>query len=331
MRLLGKGRLQRDVPTAHYVRLMQRWNLEELPAAALRMLGEGGDPASDTWLCLDPVHLTVDRRGVKLADPAALALSAADDQALRDAVAPLFADVGELSATRPGHWHLRLAEACHLVTHALPDAIGGYVDPSLPGGHAGAPWRRRLAEAQSALHHHPVNRAREAADRPPVNYLWPWGEGRVAGRLTAPFDAIWSNDTVLLGLALASAIAGRQRPPALETGDGRIAAVIDDLAAPARNLDALAWREALASVEQDWFAPAVEALMNGRCRSLHLAAFGADASLDLRVSRIDLLKFWRRPQPLSRLAAQETRGVVPGAASPPGGSKPRSGASGGEI
>ncbi|HEX8964074.1 MAG TPA: hypothetical protein VF801_13815 [Rhodocyclaceae bacterium] len=302
MRVLGQGRLHRDIPTAHYVRVMQRWELEELPAAALRLLGEGGAPGSDDWLCLDPVHLSVDRRGVKLDDPAALALTAAEDAELRAAAAPLVAGLGELSATVPGHWYLRLAEDCHLVTRALPEAIGRYVDPALPGGSAGARWRRLLAEAQTVLHHHPVNRAREAAGQVPANHLWAWGEGRIETRFVAPFDALWTRDTVLQGLARASGIAGREPPAAFEAAAGRIAAVVDKLAAPARDLDALAWREALADLERDWIVPALDALRRGRCSSLHIAAFGEDASLDIDVSRLDLMKFWRRPQPLARLA-----------------------------
>jgi hypothetical protein len=274
-----------------------------LPAAALRLLGEGGEPGDEDWLCLDPVHLDVDRRGVKLADPAALALDAGEDAALREALAPLFTDLGQLSATLPGHWHLRLADDRGLVTRALPDAVGDYVDPALPGGNSGARWRRLLADAQTILHAHPVNRARDSAGKIVVNHLWAWGEGRLPGSIAAPFDTLWTRDTVLLGLARASGIAGRPLPAAFEAGRGSIAAVIDDLAAPSRALDALAWCEALERIEHDWIAPALDAVMGGRCAALHVTAFGPDASLDVDINRLDLLKFWRRPQPLARLAA----------------------------
>ncbi len=300
--LLGKARLHRDLPATHYVRIMQRWNLEELPAAALRLLGEGGAPGEQPWLCLDPVHLAVDRHGVKLEDPAALALSPAEDAALRTALAPLFADVGELSATAPGHWHLRLAGSCELVTRPLPEAVGQAVDPALPSGRDGAHWRRLLAQAQTALYDHAVNRAREAAGRPAVNSLWPWGEGRLDADLAAPFDALWTTDTVLLGLARASGIAGFEPPRRFETAAGRVVAVLDNLVGPARSLDALAWRDALAGLERDWIAPAVDSMRRGRCDVLHIAAFGPDTSLDIHAGRLELLKFWRRPRPLATLA-----------------------------
>ena len=73
-RLLGRGR---------------RWSLpgeeawqadmfdldEPLPAAALRLLGDGGWPGDATWLCLDPVHLRVAERMIIVDDPSRLALT----------------------------------------------------------------------------------------------------------------------------------------------------------------------------------------------------------------------------------------------------------------
>ena len=301
--LLGHGRLHRDAPAAHYDRLMQRWNLGDFPAAALRLLGEGGAPGDAYWLCLDPVHLSVDRRGVKLDDPAALALSAAEDAALRETLAPLFADLGELSAAVPGHWYLRLASPCELVTLPLPQAAGYEVDPALPGGHDGMPWRRLLAEAQTLLHEHAVNQEREAAGKPVANSLWPWGPGPLATPLAAPFDAVWSDDPILLGLAAASGLAGSKPPPTYENARGNVLAVIDDLTSPARRLDAIDWRETLTRLERNWFTPVTQAMHNGRRKALHVAAFGPDASLELDVGHYDLLKFWRRSLPLTRLAA----------------------------
>lgn len=302
-RLLGCGRLHRDAPAEHYDRLMQRWNLELLPAAALRLLGSGGNPGADFWLCLDPVHLSVNRRGVKLGDPDILGLTAVEDAALRATLDTHFAPLGELSASAPGHWNLRLHTPCELVTQPLPHAAGFDVDPALPAGVDGQQWRRLLAEAQSLLHDHPVNRAREAAGQPLINSLWPWGPGQLIAPLQAPFHALWSRDPVALGIALASGIAGELPPDAYREGKGNILVILDELITPARSLDALAWRNTLTRLERDWFAPLLEALRNGRCRAVHIAAFGPDASLDLDVAQADLWKIWRRPKPLTSLAA----------------------------
>lgn len=301
-RLIGRGRLQRDVPAAHYDRLMQRWNLEALPAAALRLLGEGGTPGEADWLCLDPVHLAVDRRGVKLDDPELLDLTAEENAALVAALAPLFEELGALSSAAPGHWYLRLDEPLKLVTLPVMQAAGLHVDAALPSGKDGMRLRHLLAEAQTLLHDHPVNRAREAAGQPVINSVWPWGQGRLAPLLAAsPFDTIWSTDPVLRGLAQASDISGGDLPTPFTGAEGNTLAVVDSLAGPARRFDALAWCEALQALERDWFAPALAALRGGRCTALRIAGFGPDASVDVELGRADAFKFWRRPLPLARL------------------------------
>jgi hypothetical protein len=259
-------------------------------------------PADEAWLCLDPVNLSVSRRAVKLEDPAALALTAIEDRTLREALAPLFAELGELSALTPGHWYLRLKQPCELVTQPLPQAAGREVDPALPGGKEGIRWRRLLAEAQMLLHDHAINQAREAAGQPVVNSLWPWGAGELTLPLVSPFAAVWSDDPLVLGLARASGLTGGAPPACYEHGDGDTVVIIDDLSAAARRLDALAWREALAGLEKRWFAPLLTALRGGRCRGLHLAAFGPDASLALDIAPLDVWKFWRHPRPLAELA-----------------------------
>lgn len=301
-RLLGCGRLRRDSASGHYDRLREHWTLAALPAAALRLCGEGGAPGGDDWLCLDPVGLSVGRRAVRLDDPATLALAAAEDAALREALAPLLAGFGELHGLTPGRWYLRLKQDCELVTQPLPEAIGYEIDPALPAGRDGARWRRLLAEAQMLLHDHPVNRLREAAGRPVASSLWPWGQGRLALPLAAPFSAVWSSDPAILGLARAADIPGRTPPARYEPAAGHTLAVIDELAAPARRLDALAWRETLADLEARWFAPLQAALRSGRCRRLQFEAFGPGTRLALDVTPFDLWKPWRRPRPLAELA-----------------------------
>lgn len=301
-RLLGHGRVGGGGPLDLGAWAARRWNLPALPAAALRVLAAGGDPGDDAWLCLDPVHLEVHRRGVRLADPHELGLDAAEDQALRADLAPLFAGVGELDARAPGRWELRLAAAAELETHSPTLAAGRDVDPTLPGGRDGPRWRSLLAEAQSLLHGHAVNRRRDAEGRPRINSLWPWGHGALPRNLAAPFDAIWSADPLLQGLARAGGAAAAPSPTVFAAAPGRILAVLDGLSSPALGLDAHAWRKALAHIENEWFAPTLAALRRGDCRSLTLVGLGPEASVEVAVARRDLWKFWRSPRPLVELA-----------------------------
>ncbi|WP_126445549.1 hypothetical protein [Sulfuricystis multivorans] len=252
-KLLGRGR-RRTLPDDALAHL---FGLDSLPAAALRRLG-AGKAAPDEWLCLDPVRWQVGARGVTLDDPARLALNEEESAALLEAVQPLFADWGELSASAPGHWELHLTRPLSLQTVPLPAAIHQPIDPDLPGGNDGLTWRRRIAEAQTILFAHPVNRRREEANLPTANSLWPWGQGRLPESPPTGFSAVCSDDPVVIGLCRHAGIARRQVPERFDPGEGNILVTLDSLAHPARSLDALRWREALTRLERDWLAPALE-------------------------------------------------------------------------
>jgi hypothetical protein len=161
-----------------------------------------------------------------------------------------------------------------------------------------------LAEAQTVLHAHPVNRAREAHNKPLVNSLWPWGQGRLPNDIQANFLAVWSGDPVIAGLCAHAGMTCQTPPDRYQSVDGRVLAIIDSLATSARTLEALAWREALLVFERDWLAPAVAALKRGECDGLRLigARFGSPpASVAFELKRSDLLRFWRKPLPLTEL------------------------------
>lgn len=295
-RLLGRGR---------------RWSLpgeeawqadmfdldEPLPAAALRLLGDGGWPGDATWLCLDPVHLRVAERMIIVDDPSRLALTAEEDAALRQAVAPLFEPLGEMVAPRPGHWHLRMTAPAMIETRPLYQAAGRPAEPTLPGGADGPAWRKLLAEAQPLLHAHPVNRVREANGRPTVNTLWPWGPGRLPAPAShgtrRSFDRIWADEPILKGLAVRAGISCETPPARFTMASGRVLARLDHLSGSLAYFDAMSWREALTRLEADWLAPALAALRSGRCGRLTLIATGHDRATALAATPHDLWRFWR--------------------------------------
>lgn len=283
--------------------LAQRFGLTQLPAAAARKVGAGGT-AEGAWLCLDPVRWRVAAQGVTLDDPARLALTAEENAALLAAVAPLFADWGTLESSAPGCWELSLRQALALETQALPEAVGQPVDPRLPGGPDGPAWRRRLAEAQMLLHAHPANRVREAAGRPVVNSLWPWGAGRLPARPSCDYGEIWSGDPTLVGLCRLAGGVGHPPPARFALPGKALLAQIDGLAAPARELDALQWRAALLACTDDWLAPAMAALKRGARTSLELIGSrlgGTPETIAWTLRRGDLLRFWRKPRSLEAL------------------------------
>lgn len=296
-RLLGRARLR---PLAgEDAWLAAAFGVEApLPAAALRLLGDGGRPGRDEWLCLDPVHLRLQEWAVIPDEPDSLALSVEEDAALRDAVAPLFADFGELVASAPGRWHLHLARPADIETRPLSDAVGRAVEPTLPGGPLGAEWRRRLAEAQPILHTHQVNRLRVQAGRTTVNHLWPWGGGRLPVRANKAFDRVLTGDPVLRGLATLAGCTVAEPPSQYRAEPGRTLAKLDQLAGASVSRDAMAWRQALAQLEADWFSPAVAATAGGVSRRLTFVA-GGERAFEATASGAGLWRFWKPPVKLA--------------------------------
>ena len=113
----------------------------------------------------------------------------------------------------------------------------------------------------------------------------------------------------MLGLALAQGIDAERLPSKFRIPPGRSTlALFDELAAPARLGDALAWRDALAGLEAAWLAPALAALRGGRLDALRLLAPGEPNNVECVVRRGDLWKFWRKPRALmDAFAATESR------------------------
>ena len=213
-------------------------------------------------------------------------------------LAPTFAALGEISLLAPQVWNLRLSAAAPSFAE-LGQAVGRAVAP-LPVRADHAPWRQALNEAQMLLHAHPVNQAREAAGKPQVNSLWPWGGGRLPAPTSCHLDKVWSADPVIQGMAQVQGIENASLPDAYVPGNDRSTlASFDGLAAPSRLGDALAWRDALVQLESAWLAPAVAAMRSGKLDTLRLLSPGEYNSVELSVSRAGLWKFWRKPRLLA--------------------------------
>ncbi len=303
--LLGRGRrfdLRRDWFAAAF------GQSGALPAAAIRKVGAGETAAGTPWLCLDPVHLEVKREGILLGDRAELDLNETETTALIAAMQPLWADWGTLSASRPAQWELQLSRSLLLDTRPADDAIGLPVDPALPGGPDGAAWRRLLVEAQMILHAHPVNREREARGQPIINSLWPWGFGSLSDSSepkATDFELAWSDDAVLAGLCAHAGIPCSSPPISFQLPSRNVFCQVNHLLKPARSKDAIGWRQALLTIEQDWLVPALTALKRGECKSVRLigtGVHGAERAVVYSLVRQNFWRFWCRPAPLVELA-----------------------------
>lgn len=301
--LLGKGRL---LP-APYASAEAWWcayfgiDSGELAAAPLRLSAAGMDTGDSLWLCADPVHLQTGQHGAMLKDPASLLVDADEAVQLHAALAPLFADVGELVLTTPSQWHLRVTT----VPPALPARLHDLVEQSavalLPPGDAGRHWRQLINEAQMRLHAHPLNAAREARGQMPVNSIALWGGGRRPALQVKTRRALLSDDPIVAG---AGKLAGLpvQAPSPRFTGTAAGCIVHWDRLLPAaRSHDALAWREGLQQLNDDWLAPALAALLSGKLGRIELHGFGDAEGIALTLAPRDRFRFWRKPRRLETL------------------------------
>jgi hypothetical protein len=212
----------------------------DTPAVAAWKAQAAGLDGRLGWALLTPIHLAVGSDQISAHNPADLQLDAMASQAL-------FGALSELWPTAEGwtsHW---LSPTEWLVAH---DSLAGLHSASLDrviarSVDAWMPEARRLRtlqnEAQMLLHSHPLNDAREAQGRLPINSVWISGSGSDMGhplpadllideRLRAPLLAgnwaAWAEAWVALDagpIAAALARAQADQPVSLTLCGERLA------------------------------------------------------------------------------------------------------------
>ena len=258
-----------------------RFSGNEIPAAALRHHCHAGDTAGGTWLCADPAYVRSEATGARLMAWPMGDLSDAEAEALAGMLRSLLSDAGALQADTATDWCVRLTGDRPLASFTSPDdALGASLIDVLPEGEAGRPWRRLFNELQVALHAHPVNAARAAAGKLPVNALWFWGAGSLPDSVDTRLAVVASTDDVVRGLAkLAGAVRVEPLPDALESADVRGEALLD-LQRPGDRESATEW---LTTFER-W-------LRTHRFDAVALAFAGGECC---RMRHAHRLRFWRR-------------------------------------
>jgi hypothetical protein len=311
--LLSQGRVSATAPTPldnTHTLLHAASQPDTLrPAAALRRLGLGAAPDDAHWLCLDPIHLGISERGHALQAAQQLHITQAESDSLLADIAPMLAELGELSADTPHHWHLRLSHPSDKTasSNALPHAISAQPDLTL---RLPRRWQQVLNDIQMHLHTHPINLARDHRGIPRINSLWPWGEGALEPistdtRITT--HTLYAHNPIVRGWAAHHGL--HSKPPYdnfhdLDPGESSLI-MIDDLKPFASTGDAQGWRLALQSLDARWLTPLAKQSPSPQ-RTIHLIfpARHTAAYLDLTPTRSDWLKrLFRRPRPATSLDA----------------------------
>ena len=309
--LIARGRRTRAPASGPERWLLERFGVprqRDWPAAPYSLLADGGSPGSDSWICADPVHLRFERNRLILADSTQFRITREEAAALAGSINNHFGDSFIVQPLQARRWYARLPACPDIETTPLSSVRGGAIEAALPHGPDAMRWQACTNELQMLLHDHPINLAREARGELPVNSVWLWGAGRLPppDRPSArPFQHVAASDPLARGLAQASGAQSQERAAnarvwlaqAGQAGIGLV--VLDSLAAPSRYQQADARREALATLELDWFAPLLAALRQGSIGMLTLHLLGLEHALQVEVTRSDLRRFWRRRQPLA--------------------------------
>ncbi len=250
--------------------------------------GRGGH-----WLLATPVHLIAGLERVHLHPEGPLAVDAGERAALEHAFTASFGEAGmRLEFDERGEGYIEMPHGIDATTHDPAEALGRVVDEYLPTGPDAGLLKRLMTEIQMWLHVQPLNAAREAAGRLPVNALWLWGAVPEEPAVTLPssLPALWSTDAYLVGLWRA---AGEQtQGPGeavslwLSRGARRTAASL--------SLSTMGTSAAgLAGTDRDWFEPLLHALGMRRLDEVELWIAGRAALLAQR----DRWRVWRRARP----------------------------------
>lgn len=296
--LIARGRRKRGAAVSREIWLFERFAVDrqrDWPVAPYTLLADGGSPGRHFWMRADPVHMRVSRDGLRLAGGTGLELSRAEADALVESLNGHFGDAMVFEAPEPTRWHVRLPRVPDVQTTPLSAARGAPIDAGLPSGPDAMLYHARINEAQMLLHEHPVNAAREARGEPPINGVWFWGGGTMAIPGLRPFSAVFGNDPLARGLAIASGASARPLPQdaaAMLSAAGRQGVTLVAFDPPAGT-------EELAALERDWFQPLLAALRSGRIGMLTLSLPGAGSLLETETVRSDLRYFWRLRKPLA--------------------------------
>lgn len=269
----------------------------DFPAGAVTRLADGGAADDGYWLRADPVHLIPHARGMRMIGSEHLDLMPEEVLAFAAELRPLLMERQCIFEVRaPTRWTLRAPRALDATATPLDDD-GMVAGIALPRGPDGGWLRAVMNDTQLTLHASPVNTRRIARGVPPVNSLWLWGGGRLPEVGAAPLSALWTDDPVAIGLAIAAGITHHAAPPnavrwladlAQATLGNHLLVLAMHGSADAEQCDP---EQTMQSLENFWIAPLLAALGVRAIASVTLVSPDAPA---LTLTRNNMWRFWRR-------------------------------------
>ena len=286
-RWLARADISRDAGMGAEGWLARRFGMQQAAVAPVTLAVDEA-PQPGQWLRADPVYARVERDTFILHPAAILAITPDEARALVASLRDLFASDGlEFRVPRPDRWYVRVPAGELPVTTPLSEAIGHDVFGRLPRGAGRINWPSAITEIQMLFATHPVNLAREADRRPPINGVWFWGGGVLPQGLVSPYGRVYADEPFASGLAHLSSTPLAPLPRSLEAVDAaKPALVVVDRIEP--------------DLDEAWFGQLGGAL--ARFGTIRLVLPSGSGTLDATLTPSARWRLFRRGRSLSTYA-----------------------------
>ncbi len=243
------------------------------------------------WFIVQPAHIQLSRTHLLLSDPRALHLTEAESRALYELARPCFEEQGKtLLHAAPGLWCARADEWSGLATASPDAATTQNLSDWMPEGEHARAYRKLQNEIQMQWHEHPVNEARQTRGLQAVNSFWLWGG---AGPLKAAPQPLAIAGGPEWMQALAAPALRQPTVAQLIAQPGAV--MLAELIPSAQTGDWSDWIARMQRIEQEWLAPLLAALQDGRIGGLTLLLSHRNGWSTVGASKLALRKFWRKP------------------------------------
>ena len=285
--------------------LCRHFAVEGMAIAPLTLHADGLQAGAAYWLRADPVGISMQRDQMVL--QSGLNLSRAEADLLCASLNAHFASDGlQFAAPHPQRWYVQLENTPAMETYPLGQVVGADMHAHLPFGEDALRWHGLLNEVQMLFHEHAVNQAREQRGEAVVNGIWLWGGGKYPAHVAYSAAMLGGDSECAQAFAKAAGMAvlpaSAALPESWSNAGEDLLIVWEGLRHALHNADIGRWRAALMQFEQDYAAPVLAALGEGRISKVTLDVLNENASRRFEVNRASLWKIWRQRKPLVRYA-----------------------------
>jgi hypothetical protein len=265
-----------------------------LPTAAYRRIGDGGNVDERYWLQLSPVYLRPDQDRLLVFDVEDLGFTEVEAKGLAELFNTHFTEEGWcVDPLHPHRWYLPLESKPDLKTYELTDVFGRNMDLFLPEGEEGIKWHGVLNEIQMLFYTSAINDRRESEGKGAISGLWISGGGQLAASCATSITALYGQDPLLQGLARVINLPISDSPNEAATLcdlNGEVLVHIDRLQRSVLCADPDSWRNEMAALDS-WLVPLINGVKNGKVNRILLYTCNGQ---QYQIDRSALRRFWKR-------------------------------------